>query len=267
MFSKRFSIENAYYTGAKTVANYFMFFCFAAGIGTLAGAAFLMFLGLVDYSILKDNFLEVFRLFDQTINSATGPVHHEAVSVQGALKSFAPQVYVQQIMNMDPASINIAREELTHIIKWIIPSALILKLFIDMISVGWIKVALDLNAGKQVGVKYIFEYYYLVPRVFVANLIVGLLTIAGALLFLLPGIFIYQRLRFARFFIIDKNLSIIKALQASWAATEGSVIHLLSFSLVALMFDKVSDFFFIVKLFVVPLQNQTETNIYQQLSK
>ena len=247
--------------------NNFLFFLLAILIGSFAGGLFLMALGVVDFTILKQHFMELVRLFDQTMNSPTGSIHHEAVSVHGALMSFIPQDYLQQIINMDPASVNIAKEDIRHILTWIIPTALVFKLFIDMISTGWIKVALDLNAGKKVSVKYLFEYYYLVPRVFVANLIVGAATIAGALLFLLPGLFLYQRLRFARFFIIDKNLSIVKALQASWDATQGSVFHLTGYSLIAIMLDKIADVFFIIKLFVIPLQNQTETNVYEQLAK
>lgn len=267
MFTKKFSLETAYYSGGKTVMNYFMFFLLAMLVGSLAGGLFLMGLGLIDLAILKDNFTELFRLFEQTMNSATGPIHHQTISVLGGLKSFIPVEHLQQIMNMDPASMDIAREELRHILTWVIPTALVFKLFIDMISTGWIKIALDLNAGKKVDLKYLFEYYYLVPRVFIANLMVGIVTIAGTLLFLFPGLFMYQRLRFARFFIIDKNLSIIKALQASWAATEGSVLHLTGYSFIALMLDKIADVFFIIKLFVIPLQNQTETNVYEQLAK
>ncbi|MBI2344542.1 hypothetical protein HYV10_00520 [Candidatus Dependentiae bacterium] len=267
MFTKKFSLETAYYSGGKTVMNYFMFFLFAIIVGSLTGGLFLMVLGLVDFALLKDNFMELVRLFEQATTSVTGPVHHQALSVHGALRSFIPENYLQQLMNMDPASIDIAREEMQHILKWIIPSALIFKLFLDMISIGWVKVALDLNANKQVSLRYLFEYYYLVPRVFTANLIVGILTIAGSLLFLLPGLFIYQRLRFARFFIIDKNLSIVKALQASWSATESSVFHLTGFTIISLILDRFSDFFFIFKAFVIPLQNQTETNVYQQLAK
>jgi len=267
MFTKKFSLENAYYSGGKTVMNYFMFFVLAIAVGSLAGGLFLIGLGIVDFAILKSNITELVRLFDQTINSATGPIHHEAVSVNGALQSFIAKDYLQQIMNMDPASMGIAKENLRHILTWIIPTALVFKLFVDMMVIGWIKVALDLNAGKVPTVTYLFKYYHLVPRVFVANLIVGVVTIAGSLLFLLPGLFMYQRLRFARFFIIDKNLSIVKSLQASWAATEGTVIQLTGYSLVALILDRVADVFFIIKLFVMPLQNQTETNVYQQLAK
>lgn len=267
MFTKKISLETAYYSGGKTVMNNFLFFVFAIGIGSLAGGFFLMGLGLVDFVVLKQYFTELIRLFEQTLTSATGSIHHETISVHGAMTSFIPQEYLQHIMNMDPASINIAKEDVRHILAWIIPTALVFKMFIDIISTGWIKVALDLNAGKKVSYKYLFEYYYLVPRVFITNLIVGAATIAGSLLFLLPGLFIYQRLRFAKFFIIDKNLSIVKALQASWDATQGSVLHLTGFSLITIMLDKIADVFFVVKLFVIPLQNQTETNVYEQLGK
>ncbi len=267
MFTKKFSLESAYYSGAKTVMNHFMFFVLAMLLGTLAGAAFLLALGIVDFALLRQHFMELVRLVDQTMNSATGPLHHETVSVYGGVKSYIPQDFLQQLMNMDPASIDIAKEDLAYIFTWLIPTGLIFKLFIDMITTGWIKVALDLNAGKKVHLDYLFKFYYLVPRVFVVNLIVGFVTIAGLLLFLVPGIFMYERLRFAKFFIIDRNLSIVKALQSSWAATQGSVLHLTGYSLLVLILDKIGDVFFITKIFLIPLQNQTETNVYEQLAK
>lgn len=267
MFTKKFSLESAYHSGAKTVMNHFVFFLLAMAVGGFAGGLFLIALGVVDFTVLKQHIMELVRLFEQTMNSATGSVHHEAVSVHGALMSYLPQHYLQLFMSMDPASINIAKEDIQRILTIIIPSALALKLLVDMIATGWIKVALDLNAGKKVSVKYLFEYYYLVPRVFIVNLVVGAATIAGSLLFLLPGLFMYQRLRFAKFFIIDKNLSIVKALQASWDATQGSVLHLTGFSLIAVMLDKIADVFIFIKLFTIPLQNQTETNVYEQLAK
>jgi hypothetical protein len=266
MLNNKFSLTQAYYKGGKTVVDHFVFFIFATLLGVLAVAAYLALLGLVEFMLLKNHIYSLIKLFQQTAVSATGSLHHEDFAIHTALARYIPQDVLQQIMDMDVVSFNIAKEDITKIITWIIPTALLLKLFVDMMIIGWIKIALDLNANKKVTFKYLYQYYYLVPRVFIVNLAVGLATIAGLLLLIVPGIFIYQRLRFARFFIVDKNLSIIKALQSSWALTQEAVLELTGFSLISLMLSAIANFVFFLRIFVFPLQNQTETNIYQQLS-
>jgi len=265
MLDGKFSLTQAYYKGGKIVVDNFMFFIMTTIIGSLAVSAYLLAFGIIDFMVLKNNIYSLVKLFQETATSATGSLHHEDFAAHTALAKYIPQDVLQQFMDMDVVSFNIAKEDIAKIITWIIPTSLVLKLFIDMMTIGWVKIALDLNANKKVTFKYLFDYYYLVPRVFLVNLVVGLATIAGLTLFVIPGIFVYQRLRFAKFFIIDKNLSIVKALQSSWSFTQGSVLELTGFSLISLMLNNIANFVFIFKIFVLPVQNQTETNIYQQL--
>jgi hypothetical protein len=265
MLDSKFSLTQAYYKGGKIVVDNFMFFIVATVIGSLAVVFYLTALGIIDFMLLKNHIYSLVKLFQETATSATGSLHHEDFAMHTAIAKHIPQDLLQQFMDMDVVSFNIAKEDISKIITWVIPTALLLKLFVDMMMVGWIKIALDLNANKKVTFKYLFEYYYLTPRVFLANLVIGLATIAGLMLFIVPGIFVYQRLRFAKFFIIDKNLSIVKALQSSWSFTQGSVLELTGFSLISLMLSNIANFVFILKVFVLPVQNQTETNIYQQL--
>ena len=267
MFNKKFALESAYFSGGKTVMNYFTFFVMALGIGAFASGLFLLSLGIIDFFVLKRSFMDLIKVFEQAMNSSTGTLHHSVFSVDGSIKSFLPKELLQYFMDMDMQSIDISKENIHYIVSWLIPTALALKLFADMISIGWIKIALDLNVNKEVHVSYLFKYFYLVPRVLIADLIVGIITIFASLLFLVPGIFLYQRLRFARFFIIDKNLSILESLKASWIVTESAVLQLTGFSIISLILDRVSDILVVFKLFTIPLQNQTKTNIYQQLSR
>ena len=266
MLNNKFSLTQAYYKGGRTVVDNFIFFTMATAIGVLVVASYLVVLGVIDFMVLKNHIYSLVKLFQQTATSATGSLHHEDFAIHSALAKYIPQDILQQFMDMDVVSFNIAKEDITKIVTWIIPTALLLKLFVDMMMIGWIKIALDLNANKKVNFRYLFDYYYLVPRVFAVNLIVGIVTIFGLLLFIVPGVFVYQRLRFAKFFIIDKKLSIAKALQSSWAFTQDAVLELTGFSLISIMLSNIANFVFLLKIFILPLQNQTETNIYQQLS-
>lgn len=265
MLNSKFSLTQAYYKAGKIVVDNFMFFSVATGIGMLASAVYLLLLGGVDFMFLKKNIFSLVKLFQETATSSTGSLHHENFAVHAALAKYIPHEILEHFFDLDVASFNIAKEDIAKIITWIIPSALVLKLCIDTMTIGWIKIALDLNQNKKVSFKYLFEYYYLVLRVFTVNLAVNIVTILGLMLFVIPGVFVYQRLRFAKFFVIDKNLTIVNALQSSWALTQASVLDLTGFSLISTMLSNIANFVLILRVFILPLQIQTETNIYQQL--
>lgn len=265
MINKKFSLESAYSVGSKIVFNYFFFFFISIVISLVACAAYLAALGIIDFLALRHHIAALLNMFQHVSTEATGPLHYAGTSIQEAIRSVLPADVANQVAGRDVVSFDLSGSEWKVIFSWLLPTAIVLKMFLDLIFIGWTKIALDLDAKKQVSYRYIFEFYYLVPRVFIVNLIVGLVTMAGALLFLLPGIFMFQRLRFARYFIIDKNLSIVKALQASWLLTEGSVVHLFGFTLISFLVRSLGHLLVVANFFIVPLQNQVEANVYRQM--
>ncbi len=265
MFKNRFSLETAYANGGRVVMNHFSFFLFAMSLGMLFGIIFFMMLGIVDFFALRYQIMPIFKMFQHIFCSATGPLHYAGFTVRDAVLSYIPGDIVSQALSRDVMSFDISGYNVAYILSWVLPTALVFKLLLDVISVGWTKIALDLKAGKTVSAHYLYKYYYLVPRVFVVNLVVWLATVVGFLLFIVPGVFIYQRLRFSKYFIIDKNLSIVKSLQSSWALTEGAVVQLFGFSMISLIIDSIGHLFLLLGFFTMPLQNQVEANVYMQL--
>lgn len=266
MFTKRFSLETAYYSGGRTVLNHFMFFLFAMGLGVLGGGLLLVMLGVVDVLALHKHLVPLMNMFHNAFYSATGSLHHAGYTVADVVDGYVPAEVVQQALGEGVISFDLSGYDIGYLVSWMLPTVLVYKLFLDMLSVGWTKVALDLNANRQVSAKYLYQYYYLVPRVFLVNLFVAVAFILGGMLFVLPGVFLYQRLRFAKYFIIDKNLGMVKAVQASWALTEGAVLQLCGFSIVSTILDSFGNAIVLLKLFVMPLQNQVDANVYVQLS-
>jgi len=130
-------------------------------------------------------------------------------------------------------------------------------LFLTVLSVGWIKIALDLLDDKHVDYNYLFKFYYFVPRVLGVTLLRFVATILGVFLFIVPGIVIFQRLRFAKYFVVDKQESIMQALKSSWNLTDGSVINLVGFSVLNSCFSALIP--------IVPLCSQVEAHIYRQM--
>jgi len=267
MFNQKFSLESAYSTGAKTVFNHFMFFFVSIVAGILAGAIYLAALGIVDIASLHYHVAALTKMFGHAFSMPTGSLHYAGTTVHESLRSYLSADVASQVLGRDVISIDVSGSELAHILSWLVPTALLFKMFLDMMAIGWTKLALDLNSKNTVSLRYLYEFYYLVPRVFVVNLIVGLVTMAGLMVFLVPGLFVYERLRFSKYFIIDKNLSIVKSLQASWALTEGSVLHLVGFTLISVIIGSLGHLLILAILFTAPLQNQTEANVYRQLTK
>jgi len=266
MFTKRFSLETAYYSGGRVVLNHLMFFLFAMGLGILAGGILLAVLGVVDILALHKHIIPLMNMFQNAFFTATGSLHHAGFTMADVLDGYVPAEVTHQALGDGVISFDLSGYDFGYILSWILPTALVYKLFLDMLSVGWTKVALDLNANRQVSYRYLYQYYYLVPRVFLVNLFVGIALILGCMLFILPGVFLYQRLRFSKYFIIDKNLGMVKAVQASWALTEGAVLQLCGFSIISTILDSIGNAILLLRLFVMPLQNQVDANVYIQLS-
>lgn len=58
-------------------------------------------------------------------------------------------------------------------------------------------------------------------RILLSSLLVGLACIASILLFLIPFFFVFPRLLFTPFLVIDKNMGAVDAFSASWAMSKG----------------------------------------------
>ncbi|MFA5999166.1 MAG: hypothetical protein WC747_04075 [Candidatus Babeliales bacterium] len=265
MINKKFSLESAYSAGSKIVINYSFFFFVSITISIVACAAYLAALGIIDFFALRHHIAALMNMFAHVTSQATGSLHYAGTSIQETIMAYLPADIASQVVGRNAVSFDISGNEWKQIFSWLVPTAIVLKMFLDMIGIGWTKMALDIDSKKQVSYRYIFEFYYLVPRVFIVNLIVGIATMIGAMFFLVPGIFIFQRLRFARYFIIDKNLSIVKALQASWVLTEGSVVHLFGFTVIAIIIESISHLLILANLFIIPLHYQVEANVYRQM--
>lgn len=131
--------------------------------------------------------------------------------------------------------------------------------FLTVLSVGWIKIALDLLENKHVDYGYLFKFYYFGPRVIAVAVLRFFATMIGFCLLVIPAIIIFQRLRFAKYFVIDKNESVMQALKSSWKMTKGSVIHLVGYSILATCFNAL--------LPIIPLNSQVEAYVYREMNK
>ncbi len=166
------------------------------------------------------------------------------------------------------------------------------------VSIGYIKTTLKFQTGKKAKLEDMYQYLFLLPQYCLGKLILFLsclapltflsittILILGAaspdqnmqlakfglvlfIIFLLLCMFIlflYQRLRFIKYFIIDKKVSAFKAARLSWNLTQGSVISLLLFSVVSLTITTISPISGLCIMLSRWLNKQAETNVYLQM--
>lgn len=267
MLNKRFSLYDAYNFGFKSVLNHFVFFLLTMFVGSIASLVFLSFLGVLDYWMFHEHFQTLIKTFSHAMNEATGAIHQAGTTIHDHMQGIIPASFTKHLSPKDVVSIDIAGQDFTALAKLLLPVALGFKLFLEVIAVGWSKMALDLQENKPVDLEYLYKFYYFVPRVFVVNLVVGLLSMLGFMLLFVPGVFVYQRLRFARYFVIDKDQSIMQALESSWKMTEGSVIHLVGYTVFAGLLAGLSNTLFLTALFLFPLAYLVEASVYRQMVK
>lgn len=148
---------------------------------------------------------------------------------------------------------------LRNVILLSIFNSLSVVVFFNFLSVGWTKISLDLLDDKPVKYGYLFKYYYFIPRLLGVVVLAGFAILIGLCLLIIPGVIIYQRLRFAKYFVIDKNESVMQSLKSSWIMTKGSVGNLVGYTVLSIVFEALIP--------VLPLNSQTEVHLYRQINK
>ena len=86
--------------------------------------------------------------------------------------------------------------------------------FVTLMQAGIIRAALEISYGRQIDVKTFFNFTDL-GRVFVAALLVGLITGVGYVLCIIPGIVFAFFAQFTLFYVIDKGMTAGQAIGAS----------------------------------------------------
>lgn len=105
--------------------------------------------------------------------------------------------------------------------------SLLLNLVASVISVylgiGIVKSLIEGVRGQKYAVDQALHISpVLALKVFGLGILSGLMLFVSFLLLIVPFFFIAPRLELANYFLIDKNLGVIEAIKASWAATKGN---------------------------------------------
>lgn len=282
MLKRKFSASEAYSFGFKNVLDNFLYFFVATVVGVCLTGAFLKFVGYLEgWEGLTKHFNELSKFFHESMNDAGGALGHSKHSHDVYTQKWLPAQISQFFTNLKLVHFHIDKNEIKMYAKTLIPAALIFKLVLDTIGVGYTKIALKLQDKKKVSFCDLYAHYMLVPKYFVVNLIVSTATVLCfvvvsaafghinmvSILFLLPGVFVHQRLRLAKFFVVDKNQSIDKALKSSWNATADCWGNLTAFSILESIFNATGHLLILTSFLVFPLRYQVESHVYRQVTK
>jgi uncharacterized membrane protein len=104
--------------------------------------------------------------------------------------------------------------------------ALVSAFFTVVVALGVMRMALRFVDGERGELIDLFAKIPLVVPYLIASIIVGLVTTAGFILLVIPGIYWGLRLQFFGWVIVDKEVGALEATRVSWEITRGSAWQL-----------------------------------------
>ena len=105
-------------------------------------------------------------------------------------------------------------------------SAILSNVLSIFLSLGLMRIGLNLSSGKQVSVAMLFGEGRKLFTAIVASILFGLMVVVGLLLLVVPGV--YLMLRYGQFMgaIVDKNMGILESLSYSSSITTNNRLNL-----------------------------------------
>lgn len=91
-----------------------------------------------------------------------------------------------------------------------------------VVEMGFLKIALKVYDGLEPDFSDLFGHFHLFLYYFAAGLLYGVMVIFGLILFIIPGIMLAVQFYFAFYFIVDKEMGPITALDKGSALSRGS---------------------------------------------
>jgi hypothetical protein len=102
------------------------------------------------------------------------------------------------------------------------------------VAVGVTRIYLSAARGRAANFADIFSGWDRFGHMLATQLLVGLIVTAGLICFFVPGIIAALGLSLAQYFVVDRRMSPVEAISASWEATKGHKLSLLGFYLLGI---------------------------------
>jgi len=135
-----------------------------------------------------------------------------------------------------------------------------------LMAIGMVKIVLGFIDNRKPALGELFDGLPLVINYFIANIIFVVVCAMGFICLIVPGIYLMCRLIFWQFFVVDRNLGPVEALQASWEATRGIALNVFLFGMVLWLLNLVGLICLGVGLLVtIPISMVAVAYVYRTL--
>jgi hypothetical protein len=165
----------------------------------------------------------------------------------------------------------------------LLPGGVVLTLLIQLsaglvLSVGWLNYCLKIVRGEKVTIAVIFDAFGKFRDVWIVSILLSVIAFAGAVFFVVPGIYILVRYGFSLLAVLDKNIAPVKSFEFSSVITEGhrwqiAVFYIISVGLYILaVFPLLGGYqhigmiaLFVYNIVITPLVSMTLASAYDSL--
>ena len=133
---------------------------------------------------------------------------------------------------------------------------------------GLIKIALKFCDGQKGKFDDLFAHFHLFFKYLAGSILYSLITLAGTILLIIPGIIWGIKFQYFAYFIVDKGLGPIEALKASSAITQGVKWELFLFGLLLFLINLLGLICLIVGIFAtIPTVIVAYAFVYRKLER
>jgi uncharacterized membrane protein len=135
-----------------------------------------------------------------------------------------------------------------------------------VLEMGLIAIAIQFVDGHKPEFGDLFNRVHLVIKYIAAQIVVGLMIMAGLILFIFPGIYLAIRFSFFGYFIVTEECGPLDALQKTWDLTKGHTLDLLVFYLAVIGINILGLMAFVVGIFVtLPITSLATAVVFRRL--
>jgi len=136
------------------------------------------------------------------------------------------------------------------------------------VTLGMLRINLLIIKGKKVNYSNLISPIFLYWRYLLVTLLVGLFTVLGLILLVVPGIIVVIALQFSTYLLVDKNMGVWKSIQTSFELTKGKRLKLFNFGLVCIGINILGALLIGVGLFLtIPVTAFASAYVYLELTK
>ncbi len=149
-----------------------------------------------------------------------------------------------------------------------IGTRIVLGLFVSGISLGCIKITIDVADGKAPEFKELFSCFSLLLKYIIAAVLYSIVVGVGLVLLIIPGIIWAVQFGFYPYVIVKERLGPVAALRKSSAITEGVKGRLIVFAFALLGVNVLGVIAFGIGIIVtIPLSMIAMAHVFRQLEK